>query len=212
MIRLPNKTIERRLIAQGIEYIIGIDEVGMACLAGPVTACAIAIHRDFYKKRDPSFSWLRDSKTLTPAKREEFAAKLSMNPHIRYFISSEDNLSIDRHNIFRASQRAMRNALKQLNIPAKKAHILIDGNKNLAGVAYNQDAIVKGDRHIFSIAAASILAKVHRDELMTRLSSIYPEYGLSIHKGYPTLRHREALLRHGPCTIHRRSFLTKILK
>lgn len=205
--KIPTKTLERKLIADGADVIIGVDEVGMACLAGPVVVCALAVAPEFYERRHEQLAWMRDSKMLQPHQREKFAGELQKIPELRWEIASCDPATIDALNIYQASRKAMREAIAALNYKGAPCNpiVLVDGNKIIHELDVPQRAIVKGDQKIWAIAAASILAKVHRDRLMTRYADAYPGYGFEVHKGYPTRLHRERLTAIGPCPLHRRS-------
>jgi ribonuclease HII len=148
---------------------------------------------------------MRDSKMLQPHQRERFAAQLERIPGLKWRIASCDPETIDTVNIYQASRIAMRMAVAELGVSGNPM-VLVDGNKLLKGLELPQKAIVKGDRKIWAIAAASILAKVYRDRLMTDYAKEYPGYGFEAHKGYPTRQHRAALATLGPCPLHRRSF------
>lgn len=204
MVKVPQKTLERSLLAQGYQCIIGVDEVGMACLAGPVVVCALAVEPEFYKRRYPMLAWLRDSKILQAHQRERFAGELEKIPELQWRIASQDPVVIDKVNIYQASRIAMREAIEAIH--RDKSIVLVDGNKMIKELCLPQQCIVKGDQKIWAIAAASILAKVYRDRLMREYAEQYPGYGFEIHKGYPTCLHRECLKNLGPCPLHRRSF------
>lgn len=219
--RLPHKTLERKLFAGGYKYVIGVDEVGMACLAGPVYVCAVLLTKQFFKKAHKKLRWLRDSKQLLPHQREKFYDALLKERGIKYQLASCSPKTIDRLNIYQAARLAMRRAIKKLVISGQwsvvrkklitnhyplNIIVLVDGKTHIAGLNLPQQAIVKGDRKVFSIACASIIAKVTRDRIMTRLARKYPQYGLEKHKGYPTKLHKAMLTQHGICEIHRKSF------
>lgn len=217
--KLPHKTLERKLFAGEYKYIIGVDEVGMACLAGPVYVCAVLFTKRFFKKAHRKLHWLRDSKALLPHQREKFYHELLKDKDIKFQLASCKPATIDRINIYQAARRAMRRSIKGLVLSIKQSRrshntkylipntmILIDGKTPIKNLNLPQLAIVKGDRKIFSIACASIIAKVTRDRIMTRLAKRYPQYGLEKHKGYPTKLHKTMLARHGICEIHRKSF------
>ncbi len=181
----------------GGSFIAGVDEAGRGPLAGPVVAAAVILDPD-----GPPIEGLDDSKALDHEHRE------TLEPLIRaralsFAVREATVAEIDRHNILRASLIAMRRAIEALALPVGLA--LIDGNK-LTDALVRQKAIVKGDGKSPSIAAASILAKVHRDRLMIELARKFPVYGFERHKGYPTEVHREAIRLNGPCEIHRRTF------
>jgi ribonuclease HII len=176
--------------------IAGIDEAGRGPLAGPVFAAAVIL--DPAKK----IRGLKDSKVLLPERREELAV-LVRERAIAWAIASADVGEIDTLNILRATLLAMRRAVEALSVLPIEA--LVDGNQcpTLSCPVY---AIVKGDRDVASISAASILAKTARDALLVELDTVYPHYGFASNKGYGTPEHLAALDRYGPCPIHRRSF------
>lgn len=205
--KLPHKILERNLLKSGYEYVIGVDEVGMGCLAGPVVTCAVAMTNHFYNKHHKKLRWLRESKLLSSHQREKFAAELLKEKDLVYAISSVSPKIIDKINIYQAARRGMKNSIKKLkpNFDLKTI-VLIDGKTKIKGVDYEQMPIVKGDRKIFTIACASIIAKVHRDKIMTRYAQKYPNYGFEKHKGYGTKYHQARLAAFGPCEIHRKSF------
>ncbi len=205
--QIPHKTFERNLLTQGYRTIIGVDEVGMACLAGPVVVCALAVGPDFYEHHYPKLAWMRDSKMLQPHQRARFARELERIPGLVWRIASCEPANIDEMNVYQASRVAMREAIRKLPVGSCQLPIvLVDGNKTISELNIPQRAIVKGDRKIWAIAAASILAKVHRDALMTDYAKTYPGYGFERHKGYPTALHYAQLAALGPCPLHRRSF------
>ena len=208
MVKVPTKTLERSLLAQGYERIIGVDEVGMACLAGPVAVCALAVGPDFYATWHRGLAWMRDSKMLQPHQRERFAAQLVGITGLTWRIASCEPQVIDELNIYQASRVAMRTAIAELRGTnnGSRTVVLVDGNKIIKELDLPQKAIIKGDQKVWAIAAASILAKVHRDRLMVEYAKEYPGYGFEIHKGYPTKLHRQRLEELGPCPLHRRSF------
>jgi ribonuclease HII len=176
--------------------IAGVDEAGRGPLAGPVLAAAVVL--------DPGapIEGLRDSKQLTARARERLAGLIRERAHA-WSLGWADAGDIDRINILQATLLAMARAVEGL--PACPHHVLVDG-LHCPGLPCSVEAVVGGDRRYASISAASILAKVGRDAHMMELDRRYPEYGFGRHKGYPTREHREALLRHGPCPVHRRSF------
>jgi ribonuclease HII len=196
---MPSFAEEEMLAAQGYQRIAGIDEVGRGALAGPVVAAAVILPRQI---NAPWFSEVRDSTQLTPARREllfhrihEIAISIGIGliPH---------NL-IDAQGIIKATRLAMKLAVEQLSPPAES--LLIDYMR-LPEVSLPQKGITNGDNLCFSIACASIIAKVARDRLMVEFDEIYPGYGLAQHKGYGTRQHLACLYRLGPCPIHRQSF------
>ena len=195
---------ERELISRGVQRIAGIDEAGRGPLAGPVTAAAVVLPWPWLRDGLPAtLRGLNDSKQLTPAAREQFFAELTNHPDVQLQIVCLDAPTIDAINILRATHEAMRRALDAL-IPSAQ-HVLVDGLP-VPRLACPQTAVVKGDALSYSIAAASVIAKVTRDRLMLEFEQMYPGYGFALHKGYGTPEHLQALHRLGPCPIHRRSF------
>jgi ribonuclease HII len=174
----------------------GVDEVGRGPLAGPVVAAAVIL--DDLKP----IKGLRDSKMLGPVTRTRLAAEIRAKA-LCVCVAQASVEEIDRLNILQATMLAMQRAVMGLRL--LPAFVLVDGNR-LPTLKMPAEAIVKGDAKVAAIAAASIVAKVHRDELLTQLHDLHPAYGFAGHKGYPTLAHLAALREHGPCTQHRRSF------
>lgn len=206
--KLPNKTLERKLFKSGYRLIYAIDEVGMGCLAGPVVVCAVAFERKFFNRKHKELNGLMESKLLSAKQREEYSRKLTIEKDMKFQVAYAYPRTIDKINIYQASRLAMRNAIKKLttNDYELKTITLIDGNKKIPGLKGEQLAIVKGDRKIFAIACASIIAKVYRDKMMVKYAKKYPGYGFEKHKGYGTKYHQLRLASLGPCGIHRRSF------
>lgn len=194
---LPDFLREKKLRRKGLWPVAGIDEVGRGCLAGPVAAAAVILD----PKNVPD--GLNDSKCLAADVRETLYEEiLTRALAVAFaFVSAAD---IDRINIRQASLTAMRHALAALAI--RPCFVLIDGNDLPENLACPGETIVKGDGLSVSIAAASIVAKVARDRLMTRLCRVHPVYGFSRHVGYATQEHLEAIAKHGPCPFHRLSF------
>ncbi len=188
---------EKKLRAIGIARIAGIDEAGRGALAGPVVAAAAILPERFRHRK------LKDSKQLSPELREEIYHYLTNRSEIVWAVGVVDNFEIDRINILRASHAAMRIALAGLTMMPD--HVLIDGLP-VFPFPLPQTAIIEGDCLSFSIAAASVIAKVTRDRLMREFCARFPEYCFSQHKGYGTELHLRRLHEHGPCPIHRRSF------
>ena len=205
--KLPHKTLEKNLFNSSYRYVFGVDEVGIGCLAGPVVVCAVAMTNHFHNKHHRKLRWLRESKLLLPHQREKFAAELLREKDLVYAVSSVSSKTIDKINIYQASRLGMKNAIKKLKPSFNlKTIVLVDGKTKIKGIDYEQMPIVKGDRKIFVIACASVIAKVHRDKMMARYAKKYPGYGFEKHKGYGTARHRARLVLLGPCAIHRKSF------
>jgi ribonuclease HII len=200
--------IEGENYARGFHSIAGIDEVGRGPLAGPVVAAAVILPRDF------DVEGIKDSKLLTPSQRERLAPIIKAKS-ISWSVGVVDVHEIDRFNILKATLMAMARACRAL-APAPD-HLLIDGRETIPAsllklprLSYQaplrQTALIKGDRICLSIAAASILAKVARDQIMVELDSSYPQYGFALHKGYGSAAHLAALRRYGPSPVHRRTF------
>ncbi|MDO8495160.1 MAG: ribonuclease HII [bacterium] len=202
--KLPSKEIERKLL-EDYDFVVGVDEVGVGCLAGPVVACAVAFDKVFFNKTHEQFDRLRDSKLLSARQREKFSEELKKEEGLRFEISLSEVGVIDRINIYQAAKLTMLKAVKALQLK-EKAMILVDGPAKIPGWSGDQEAIVKGDQKVFAIACASILAKVYRDKLMTEYAERFPGYGFEQHKGYGTKLHLEQLTALGPCSLHRRSF------
>ncbi len=208
--KLPKKTLERNLFKSGYRLIYAVDEVGMGCLAGPVVVCAVAITNTFYNKHHKKLRWIRDSKLLQARQREIFSAELIKEKDLVYALAYCYPRTIDKLNIYNAARRAMKRAIVALR-PAQgdeylRKIVLIDGKTRIRELDMEQMPIVKGDRKVFAISCASIIAKVFRDKMMVRYSKKYPGYGFEKHKGYGTKYHRARLINLGPCDIHRRSF------
>lgn len=194
---MPSLEHEAKARAAGMPVVAGIDEAGRGPLAGPVSVAAVLLPDDFHHP------WLNDSKALSEKRREQLYEELTQRPEVRWhaeFISAQE---IDRLNILQATWEGMRRCALALN--PRPDCVLIDG-KPVRDFPLPQVALVGGDALSFSIAAASIIAKVRRDRLMQELADTHPGYGFEIHKGYPTAMHLEALRRLGPCPEHRRSF------
>ena len=195
---------ERVLFASGIERVAGVDEAGRGPLAGPVVAAAVILPRSWVLEGIPdAFADLNDSKQLTEVQRDRFFAGLTGDPAVRYAIAAVEPSVIDEINILQATHRAMNQALADLGDDVD--HALVDG-RPVRSLRLPQTALVKGDSLSYSIAAASVLAKVTRDRVMREAEGRWPGYGFASHKGYPTPEHQEADARLGPCPIHRLSF------
>lgn len=187
----------RLLHDAGFAPVAGVDEAGRGPLAGAVVAAAAILPPGFV------LPGLNDSKQLSAAQRETLAAQLQAQPGVVWALGECSPTEIDRLNILRATWLAMRRAC--LALPAPPALFVVDGLP-VQGLPGPSLAIVKGDAKCAAIAAASILAKVHRDHQMEAADREFPQYGFAQHKGYGTAEHLEALRRHGPCPLHRRSF------
>jgi len=195
---------ERELWRKGATIVAGVDEAGCGPLAGPVVAAAVVFpHAWLEAGLDRKLRGLNDSKQLTEEQREKFFSILTAHPDIGFAIASVDAETIDRINILEAAHRAMSLALDQLQPPPQ--HVLVDG-RPVKSMPFPNTALVKGDARSYSIAAASVLAKVTRDRMMREFDQLYPGYGFAEHKGYGTPQHLDALQRLGACPIHRKSF------
>lgn len=190
--------IETQLFLKGYHNIAGVDEAGRGPLAGPVVAAAVII------SDDSGIDNIIDSKKLNPNKRRiayEEILRLGM-----VGIGTASASEIDKINILEATYLAMTRAIEQLSAKTKVDFCIIDGNREVPNLAIKQEAIIKADASCYSVAAASIVAKVYRDQLMEEVDLQYPEYGFAQHKGYPTKQHLAALANYGPTPVHRYSF------
>jgi len=192
---MRNIDIEAHYLAGVTEA--GCDEAGRGCLAGPVFAAAVILPADI------DISLLNDSKQLTKRQRNVARQFIEANA-IDWAIASIDNQEIDEINILNASIKAMHNALAQLK--QQPEHIIVDGNRFINYNSIPYKCIIKGDCRYASIAAASILAKTYRDEYMQLQHEKYPMYNWEQNKGYPTVKHRNAIAKHGICPLHRKTF------
>lgn len=188
--------IENELVDQGYNYICGVDEVGRGPIAGPVTVCAIILPNSFRLKG------VNDSKQLSDKKRRELF-KILKKEALAISVVSKSCTFVDKHNIYEATRIAMYEAINKLSI--KPNYVLIDAMK-MPDLEIKHDSIIHGDAKSASIAAASIIAKVTRDDYMEKMDVKYPNYGFAKHKGYCTKAHVEALAKYGPCKIHRKTF------
>jgi ribonuclease HII len=195
------KEFDKKYLNKKVKYLAGVDEAGRGPLAGPVVAAAVIFRKSTIVKG------INDSKLLTEKQREALYDKI-ISSAIAYSVSIVEHVVIDEVNILNATLRAMKQCVDELKI--KPDLVLLDGNRKFQS-EIPVITIVKGDTKSFSIAAASILAKVTRDRLMKKLSEQYPVYLWEQNKGYPTKQHREIIKRFGPSPLHRKSFLKKIL-
>ena len=194
---MPTFDYEEKRYAEGYTAVCGCDEAGRGPLCGPVVAAAVILPRGL------EIEGLNDSKKLTEKKREKLFDIICENA-VAYCIAEASPEEIDDINILNASMLAMRRAVEGLSVKADFA--LIDGNCS-RGFTIPTETVVKGDSLSYSIAAASVLAKVTRDRGCIELDRLYPEFGIAKHKGYPTKDHMDAVRAHGPSPIHRKSFL-----
>jgi len=190
------KTVEREAWARGLERVAGVDEVGRGALAGPVVAAAVILPPEVH------IPHVTDSKLLLPEDRERLAEEI-IAAALSWAVGMAPAPLIDACNILRATHLAMREALRGMEPPP---HLVLVDGRAVPDIGFPQRNIIGGDRRCFSIAAASIVAKVTRDRIMRHLDTLYPEYGLATHKGYSTTMHFEAIARHGASPVHRLSF------
>lgn len=191
---------EHQCYDEGFEIVCGVDEAGRGPLAGPVCAAAVILPRDL------EIEGLNDSKKLSDKRRRALFEQITAQA-VSYGIAFATEQEIDEINILQATFLAMRRAMERLTVRPSIA--LIDGNRE-TDFGLPVWTIVKGDSLSANIAAASILAKVTRDDFMMQQAELYPQYGFDVHKGYGTCAHYDALRKYGPCPIHRRTFLKKL--
>ena len=195
------KKIDKEFYNMGIEYVAGIDEAGRGPLAGPVVvACAIM-------PENSMIEGVNDSKKITESKREKLY-DLIVNEAISYGVGIINQDEIDEINILQATKKGLTEAIKSMEI--KPNLILVDALEGIDTLGIPYKSIIKGDAKSYSIAAASIIAKVTRDRIMREWDKIYPEYGFSGHKGYGTAKHIEAIRKYGLTPIHRKTFCKNI--
>lgn len=196
------KEYENKLHKEGLVYIAGIDEAGRGPLAGPVVV-GVAI-----MKEDSFIEGVNDSKKISETKREKLYEQITSEA-LAWSVGIVDEKEIDEINILNATKRALIAALDNLKI--KPERLLVDALEHIDTKGIPYTSIIKGDAKIYSISAASIIAKVTRDRIMRKYDEEYPEYGFSKHKGYGTAAHIEAIKKYGPCPIHRRTFITHFI-
>ena len=199
---MPDFEIEKSAKLKGYKLVCGVDEAGRGPLAGPVCAAAVIL------PEDAEIEGLDDSKKLSEKKRE-LLYEVICEIALAYSISFGTLEEIEEFNILEATFIAMNRSIEGLDL--KPDYALIDGNRVPKGITVPCETVIKGDAKSSSIAAASILAKVTRDRLLLEYDSEYPEYNFKKHKGYGTKEHTDLILKHGPCPIHRMSFLKKLL-
>lgn len=195
------KKIEENLHSQGIEYICGIDEAGRGPLAGPVVVAAAIM------PKDSMIEGVNDSKKVSEKKRELLYEKITEEA-IAWGVGIIDQKEIDRINILNATKEGLTEAVKSLVV--RPDRIIVDALNGIDTLGIPYTSIIKGDAKCYSIAAASIIAKVTRDRIMREWSEIYPQYGFEKHKGYGTKAHIEAIKEYGLCPLHRLSFTKNI--
>lgn len=195
-VTLPTFKEERELLARGFSIVAGVDEAGCGCWAGPVYAAAVIL------PFDSRIGLVRDSKTLSLDQRVRVAARVKEEA-AAWAVGTASHEEVDALNIRRAGALAMRRAVEALAIAPQ--FVIVDAF-HVPGLPMPQKAVIQGDRHVKSVAAASVIAKVSRDLEMERLDAAHPGYGFARHKGYGTKEHQEALARLGPSPIHRLSY------
>jgi len=207
--RYPNLREEKKLWRKGYKRVAGLDEAGRGPLAGPVVAAVVMIKMSKSNLKSKilnlksNFKGIKDSKKLTPKKREEFYKLIVKSPFWEWGVGRVSEKVIDRINILEATKLAMKRAIKKLK--RRPDFLILDGNFKI-NVDIPQKSIIKGDEKVFSCAAASILAKVYRDRIMERYDRKFPKYEFKKHKGYGTKFHFKMLKKYGPCKIHRKTF------
>lgn len=211
----PTLTEEEKLWHRGYT-VVGVDEVGMGPLAGPVIAVAVMIRAKAAKEiEDIVALGVRDSKMLSEKKRERIFEALTAHPLVWWGRGSVDEKTVDRINVLQAGLLAMHGAVTHVlsqkqRAPDERLFLCVDGVRIVPDIIADQRSIIAGDAKVFSIACASIIAKVLRDRMMHEYAQQYPEYGFEKHKGYGTKLHFEMIAKYGPCPIHRRSFLKTV--
>ena len=189
-------------LAQNVEFLAGIDEAGRGPLAGPVVVGVVILPKDSF------IEGVNDSKKVSEKKREVLYDEITKEA-IAWGVGIVDEKVIDEINILNATKKALTMALQNMKIKPQK--ILVDALTHIDTLGIPYTSIIKGDATSYSIAAASIIAKVTRDRIMRQYDEKYPEYGFDQHKGYGTARHINAIRENGPCTIHRKSFIGNIV-
>lgn len=196
------KEFENKLYSEGLKYIAGIDEAGRGPLAGPVVV-GIAI-----MKPDSFIEGVNDSKKISEKKRELLYEQIT-NEAIDWSVGIVDQNEIDEINILNATKKALHMAIT--NLKFKPDRILVDALEHIDTCGIPYTSIIKGDAKVYSISAASIIAKVTRDRMMKEYDEIYPEYGFAGHKGYGTAKHIQAIKAYGPCPLHRKTFIKNFI-
>ncbi len=189
---------ERALLARGVRYIAGVDEVGRGPLAGPVVCAAVIMPLD----EESLVIGVDDSKKLSEKKREQLAEEIK-NRALCYTIIKVDEKTIDEINILQATRIGMKRAIEELKIPPEM--VLTDGNMTI-DIDFPQQSVIHGDALSYSIGAASIIAKVYRDHMMDEYAKVYPQYAFEKNKGYGTAAHIQGIKEFGLCPIHRKTF------
>ena len=196
------KKIDKEFFDKGVKYIAGIDEAGRGPLAGPVVVASVIL------PQDSMIEGINDSKKVSEAKREKLY-DLIINEAISYGIGIIYQDEIDEINILQATKKGLTEAIKQMEI--KPNIIMVDALSGIDTLGIPYKSIIKGDAKCYSIAAASIIAKVTRDRIMRKWDEVFPAYGFAKHKGYGTAAHIQVIKEKGPCKIHRRSFISHFI-
>ena len=196
------KKIDKEFFEKGVKYIAGIDEAGRGPLAGPVVVACVVL------PENSMIEGVNDSKKISEAKREKLY-DIIIQEAISYGVGIIYQDEIDEINILQATKKGVTEAIKQMEV--KPNIIMVDALNGIDTMGIPYKSIIKGDAKCYSIAAASIIAKVTRDRIMREWDKVYPEYGFASHKGYGTAKHIAAIKEFGPCPIHRKSFITKFI-
>lgn len=196
------KKIDKEFFDKGVKYIAGIDEAGRGPLAGPVVVASVIL------PQDSMIEGINDSKKVSEAKREKLY-DIIINEAISYGVGIIYQDEIDEINILQATKKGLTEAIKQMEI--KPNIIMVDALSGIDTLGIPYKSIIKGDAKCYSIAAASIIAKVTRDRIMREWDKVYPEYGFGSHKGYGTAKHIAAIKEFGPCSIHRKTFIKNFI-
>lgn len=196
------KKIDKEFFDKGVKYIAGIDEAGRGPLAGPVVVASVIL------PQDSIIEGINDSKKVSEAKREKLY-DIIINEAISYGVGIIYQDEIDEINILQATKKGLTEAIKQMEI--KPNIIMVDALSGIDTLGIPYKSIIKGDAKCYSIAAASIIAKVTRDRIMREWDKVYPEYGFGSHKGYGTAKHIAAIREFGPCPIHRKTFIKNFI-
>ena len=194
------KKIDKEFFDKGVKYIAGIDEAGRGPLAGPVVVASVIL------PQDSMIEGVNDSKKISESKREKLFEIITKEA-ISYGIGIIYQNEIDEINILQATKKGVTEAIRNMDI--KPNIIMVDALSGINTLGIPYKSIIKGDAKSYSIAAASIIAKVTRDRIMREWDKVYPEYGFGSHKGYGTAKHIAAIREYGPCPIHRKTFITK---
>jgi ribonuclease HII len=205
---LPTLDREKKYWSEGLKFVAGVDEAGRGPLAGAVVAGAVVVRSDALGnlQKAPEWKLVRDSKSLSAKQREKAYDFITENFH--WGVGWSDEKTVDRINILQAAYLAMKKALSDVKrkIGGDAEIILVDGRGLIPNISTRQKNIIGGDKFVFSISAASIIAKVTRDRMVLELHEKFPQYGFAKHKGYGTKFHFEMIEKHGPCEAHRKSF------